>query len=268
MTRSLILSTLAATSILAAPTTQSWRDLDPASRTMLNLRVVGAVLGSYKEAYGSLPELGLKPVESSRVIDELRTELGTELRKVLSADDGWGNPLRFVVTHDHYMIISLGADGRLDAETAADAPERDIIYSDGEFAQRPQPKVSPTKQAMADLRTIGTAIESFAVDNDRYPGPTMGLQTIDAFSGDLESIYIRRLPRLDGWGYPYLVWSDTRTYFAISTGADGALDRDYLAFGSAPAELAKEPAASSDPNADVVFADGQFTQWPSDGEHP
>jgi hypothetical protein len=282
MTRSQILL-VAASWMVATPAAKSEVALDPATRTMLNMRVAGAILASYKDAHGELPELGLEPVEPSRVIDELGNDLGTDLRKVLAAHDGWGNSLRYVATHGHYMIISLGADGREDVpyaellsqkaisqepETRPDSPERDIVFADGDFAQRPPPKVPATKQTMADLRSIGTAVESFAVDNERYPGPTTRVQTIDALASDLESTYIRALPRLDCWGHPYLVWSDTQSYFLISTGADGIPDRDYLEHGNTPAELAKDSAATSDPNADVVFANGQFTQWPSDADRP
>jgi hypothetical protein len=283
MSRSLFLLAAAAMSVLASATANGQAVLDPAARTMLNMRIDGAIFAGSREARGHLPDLGPKPVEPARIVDELGADLGNELRKILAAADGWGNPMRFIVNPDHYMIISFGADGREDVRyaelvsqeqrglepgTAPDVPERDIIFSDGEFLQRPHPKAPPTKQAMADLRSIGTAIESFAVDNDSYPGPTKGLQPIDVLASDLEPIYIRSLPRLDGWGHPYLVWSDSKTYLVVCGGADGVLDVDYRAPQDPVAGLAKDPSVTAGPDADIVFANGQFVRWPRDGERP
>lgn len=94
------------------------------------------------------------------------------------------------------------------------------------------------------------------------------MQTLDVLASALEPIYIRSLPRLDGWEHPYLVWSDTKTYFILSGGADGVLDRDYLASVDPTAALAKDSSATTDPTADIVFSDGQFVRWPMDGERP
>ena len=283
MRRPIHSQTIAATLLLAAPAIASDDTLDPAARTIFNLRVASAVLESYQDAHGELPDLGWKPVPASRVTEALGAGIGPEWRKLLSARDGWGNALEFVMKKSHYMIISLGADGREDVpyaeifsrnespgrefEAPPDGPERDIVLADGALSQRPEPKRSPGQVAMSEIRAIGTAIEAYAVDNRAYPGPTSGLTTIDAFVGALEPIYIRTLPRVDPWGHPFLVWSDGEHYAVISAGEDGVLDVDSFDSDNGGVPDSLEPAGTADPDADIVFADGQFVKYPQ-GETP
>ena len=47
------------------------------------------------------------------------------------------------------------------------------------------------KRTMADMRAIGTAVEAFAVDNNRYPDSASPVSNI---TDDLEPIYIKKLP--------------------------------------------------------------------------
>ncbi len=51
------------------------------------------------------------------------------------------------------------------------------------------------KRTMADLRSIGTAVESYSIDNNIYP---VGgdLATVD---DSLQPLYIKVLPTVDGW---------------------------------------------------------------------
>jgi hypothetical protein len=252
--------------------------LDPASRTMLNMRLSAAVLATFEEQGGRFPE----PFPRLVGLERLAPALGSELRREFAPRDGWGQPLRMLLADPEiYLLISFGADGRPDLDYAelfasggrrggnADAPDpsspdRDIVFSRGEFVQRPEAPASPAKRAMADLRSIGTAIESFAVDNDVYPGPTSGLTPIGVFVDDLEPSYIRTLPRLDPWGHPYLVNSDGKAYVVVSAGADGALELAY----DDPSTVAPERRGlmvTTDDNADIVFVNGQFVRWPAEG---
>jgi len=281
MVRPILMLALNATLPLAFPAIAA--ELEPAERTMLTMRIAEQVFTSYGETHDQLPDLGAKAVGASRVLEALGDEYATEGRRYLTAVDGWKNPLRFVVTHDHVIIISFGADGRADVEYESvdspefvahfeqgvlrGGPERDIILAGGRFIQRPRLPTSPAKQTMAEIRSIGTAIESYAVDNNVYP-TTGGLVVVEAIAADLEPIYIRTLPRMDGWNHPYLFSGDTKHYVIVSPGADGVLEQDYLDLGVPKATLAVGRTATSSPDADIVFADGEFVRFPEAADRP
>ena len=74
------------------------------------------------------------------------------------------------------------------------------------------------KRTMADLRSIGTAIESYAVDANFYPTAA----TAAALEAVVEPIYIKSMPTEDGWGYAMQVTSTTVAYTVNSFGKDGA----------------------------------------------
>jgi hypothetical protein len=109
-----------------------------------------------------------------------------------------------------------------------------------------------SRRAMDDLRVIGTALETFAVDNSRYP-TTTGWESVDAIRPWLEPAYIHQLPETDPWGMPYQVWSDGQSYRIVCTGADRAMDRDW--------SVSVESGSSGDAAVDLVFGDGQFLRW-------
>src|SRR5215470_15900066 len=54
------------------------------------------------------------------------------------------------------------------------------------------------KRTMADMRAIGTAVESYAVDNNRYPA---GGSAVSGTSGVLQPRYIAKLPTVDAWNH-------------------------------------------------------------------
>jgi len=235
--------------------------LDPAAQTLLNIRIAAAVLDTFREQGGRFQH----PAPTLENLGTLSAELGADLRREMVARDGWGRPLKiFIPDSASYSLISFAADGRQDdAWTDPSSLDRDIIFSHGKFIQRPRGIEPAGKRAIADIRAIATALESFAVDNDRYPGPTEGLQAIDTLAGDLEPIYARRLPRLDPWGHPFFVWSDDTTYIVVSAGADGVLDDDY----ASPGEVVENfggPRSTDDEEEDLVFINGAFLLWPAD----
>ena len=104
------------------------------------------------------------------------------------------------------------------------------------------------KRTMADVRSIGTAIESYAVDNNRY---VKGLTAANA-AGYLTPIYMKTLPGTDGWQNAWVMASDTNgtTYTVTSWTKDGITD------GTATGGM------TTDFNCDIVFRDGQFFRWP------
>ncbi len=110
------------------------------------------------------------------------------------------------------------------------------------------------KRTMADMRSIGTAIEMFSIDNNVYPGPTEGWVPVDRIESSVSPMYIRVLPPFDGWGHPLMVWSDGDNYMIVSPGKDGQLSREWTVHdeGGSTAMFAD----------DIVFGNGSFVQWP------
>ena len=99
---------------------------------------------------------------------------------------------------------------------------------------------------MADLRSLGTACESYAIDNNVYPvaGDMGSLET------SIEPIYIRTAPLVDGWARAFLVSAVTGEYTVCSGGKDG---------GGCTADAGGAVNAFND---SITFANGQFVQWP------
>ena len=121
------------------------------------------------------------------------------------------------------------------------------------------------KRSMADMRSAGTAAEAYAVDFNHYPAaaaitlpsglsmPTVSFGLPGAgINKQLAPTYIRVLPLTDGWQSYFLYDTDTvkQHYIISSNGKDGA-----------PASFVG--GETTDFNADIVFVDGQFLQYPA-----
>jgi type II secretion system protein G len=102
------------------------------------------------------------------------------------------------------------------------------------------------KRTMADMRSIGTAVESYAVDNNVYPVATDAptLQTL------VQPIYIKSMPLADGWSNNFQVASVTTQYTISSNGKDGA--SGGCVAGTLTTLFAQ----------DICFVNGQFIQYP------
>ncbi|MEE9218621.1 MAG: prepilin-type N-terminal cleavage/methylation domain-containing protein [Acidobacteriota bacterium] len=105
------------------------------------------------------------------------------------------------------------------------------------------------KRTMADLRSIATATESYAIDYNRYPismsGPVGGNAT-----GTISPTYIKQVPPNDGWANVIQWTTDATggTYTVESYGKDGISDASV--------------GATTNFNNDITFVDGSFTAWP------
>ena len=107
------------------------------------------------------------------------------------------------------------------------------------------------KRTMADMRSIGTAVESFAVDNNVYP--------VAATAAILKPIvengaYMKTMPVLDGWQNTFLVDSVTTGYTLQSPGKLGA--NDGCVVGTLTTLFIN----------DICFQNGQFIQYPNGGQ--
>src|SRR2546426_11423012 len=79
------------------------------------------------------------------------------------------------------------------------------------------------KRTMADMRSIGTAVESYAVDNNFYP-KNLANAPAATISSHVSPIYIKTVPTTDGWNNTWdMDSSATGTQYTItSSGKDGA----------------------------------------------
>src|SRR5947209_4208342 len=77
------------------------------------------------------------------------------------------------------------------------------------------------KRTMADERSIGTAVESYAVDNNFYPKNQSTMP-----STLISPIYIKTVPATDGWNNTWVFASDTNgtKYTITSYTKDGITD--------------------------------------------
>lgn len=113
------------------------------------------------------------------------------------------------------------------------------------------------KRTMGDIRSIATAVESYATDFDTYPKAASPEELARIVSPD----YIRQLPLKDGWENPlvYRVTPDLKSYAIASPGKDGKFEET---------DLWKYTEAFTDKvEADIVFRDGKFVRCYDPG-HP
>ena len=103
------------------------------------------------------------------------------------------------------------------------------------------------KRTMADLRSVGTSVEEYAIDNNIYPVAA----TMAALATSVEPIYIRICPSNDGWANLFVVSSATTGYTVGSGGKDGGA-LTVVGGGGATGNF----------NDAIIFINGQFVQWP------
>ena len=101
------------------------------------------------------------------------------------------------------------------------------------------------KRTMADMRSIGTAVESYAVDSNVYPVAT----TAALLQGAVQPFYIKTMPLNDGWNNVFQVTSATTDYTIYSRGKDGS--------GSTCTA-----GTTSTFNDEICFINGQFLRYP------
>jgi general secretion pathway protein G len=104
------------------------------------------------------------------------------------------------------------------------------------------------KRSMADIRSLATAVEAYRFDNKHYPA---GASSVEELRPYLVPTYLVEVPTADGWSRPLEVEvsADGTAYRIASLGRDGERD-------------GRPGGASLDYNADIVWEDGQFVQYP------
>ena len=109
------------------------------------------------------------------------------------------------------------------------------------------------KRSMADMRTMGTAIEAYAVDMAFYPNSGGEVDVADGFQVNLEPTYVKTVPRNDGWRMAFLVESESRFYTL------GCAARDRVFEGALAAYAAR---VTTDMDCDIVYSNGSFVSYP------
>jgi hypothetical protein len=263
-----VASTLAA---LAGPLAWADEAAGEARETVLDLRINHELLLAYLE---DTPDFEA-PAEwaSMRSFSKNFPKI---IRERLVTRDGWGNDLQVGSFHGQLIVVSPGPNGtaetveQLSAQAEQDEQslsfddptQDDIVLLVGDrVINGPKSITELLLTLMADLRSIGTAVETYSIDLNTYPAQTNGLQSVEFISPDLTPIYLRTLPIKDPWGNEILYWSDRTQYVIVSMGADGVLDRPYE-IKPDWLDSGEFRGGYSEPDTDMVFANGQFVQWP------
>ena len=105
------------------------------------------------------------------------------------------------------------------------------------------------KRTMADMRTIATSIEAYAVDNSFYP---RGVTTSAGMEEHVSPTYLKNMPNNDGWRNEMLFSSEAAgaTYTVQSMGRDAANN------GCVGGTI------TQDFDSDICYSSGVFIQWP------
>ncbi|MBW3565310.1 MAG: type II secretion system protein GspG [Acidobacteria bacterium] len=110
---------------------------------------------------------------------------------------------------------------------------------------------------MADMRSIATATEAWAVDHGRYPAAG----SVEELALLLSPTYIKGMSHEDRWGNPfhYSVSEDGMHYRVVSSGSDGQLEWDSDMISR---ERVTEQRAMLNWEADIIYENGTFIQYP------
>jgi general secretion pathway protein G len=119
------------------------------------------------------------------------------------------------------------------------------------------------KRSMSDIRTMATAVEAYAVDNNVYPNgqctgkfTTITTALTSTSLSVLAPTYIANPVRLDGWShfFMYNTTSNNQEYGFRSTGRDGV---------SAGAVC----ITTTNFNDDIIYSNGGFIQFPEGAQN-
>jgi general secretion pathway protein G len=115
---------------------------------------------------------------------------------------------------------------------------------------------SRQKRTMADIRTIGTAAEAYAVDWSFYPNTNNADQPITTtWSTLISPVYVKKTPDTDGWREVFQVKSESRFYTVGSSARDKVFEAalDSSAYVRPP---------TSDMDCDIIYSQGTFISYP------
>jgi type II secretion system protein G len=113
------------------------------------------------------------------------------------------------------------------------------------------------KRSMADLRTVGTAVEAYAVDMAFYPDFNSGggAPFDGTWFGYLEPTYVKTVPRADGWRTAFEAASESRFYTMGSAARDRVFESDL-------ADNIYNGRTTQSMDCDIVYSLGSFMSYP------
>jgi len=124
------------------------------------------------------------------------------------------------------------------------------------------------KRTMADIMSLGMALESYSADNNEYP---KGVAPVD-LRDPLVPKYIKAVPGVDGWGFglQYTCLKDATApgsdkcvgYIIGSPGRDGHFEHDSLL-----EVLAGPEKTTTNFDCDIVYSGGKFVEYPEGVQH-
>jgi hypothetical protein len=130
------------------------------------------------------------------------------------------------------------------------------------------------RRAIAELRTISTALQSHAVETNSYPKPDTSdlavggrlFATINRLSS-LPAEYRHSLATVDPWGFPYLYWTDGQHWVLLCTGSDGRIHDPSSIDQRIEATLSSAwnapPQQTHCLEDEIIVLDGNFLTWPA-----
>jgi hypothetical protein len=246
----------------------------PVAETVLRLKVAAAVLDT------EIPEGQVFPEPHGALVPLTAVRAAVEpghRQLVADAKDGWGRPLLYWSNGDHYMLLSYGADGLPEFEYVGDAPwsvaplggtgdvNADVLVVDGDLWRGPTTARERLRRAMADMRSVGTAIEAYSIDFSFYPD-SGGFDALSVIESTLEPVYIRNMPTHDPWEEPFRVWSTLEGYAIVTYGSDVQPEFPYETWSQSDWN-ALPSGSTTEPGRDIVFVNGQFVRWPAQLPH-
>ena len=105
------------------------------------------------------------------------------------------------------------------------------------------------KRTMSDMRSVGTAVESYQVDNGVPPNVASSAD-IQVLAATVTPTFIKQLPKGDGWGRP-MDWTYSADEYTV---------RSFGKDGKTAASLVTGPTTAF--NADLMYSNGQFIAFP------
>jgi len=231
------------------------------AQTLSTLGSIVLSLDSYRLDHGDYPA----PPAGFVAAEFLGAHLSPVYIRTLPTLDGWGASFRYASDGARMAIVSYGPDGAPDREYAsldtlapAEGAGNDLVWSGGHLVICPTniarlERLGGQKRTMADLRSIGTAVEAHKIDRGVFP-KTDGYVPVAFIRAQIEPFYIRALPLADAWGNTFLYWSDGTHYRIVSHGWDGTADRPY--------DQVLPGTTTQTFTSDILFGDGEFVQRP------
>lgn len=184
----------------------------------------------FDEIYVPMFEDRFTAEELRELIAFFRTRAGQKLAKVLPQ-----------------LGIGTGSKSMQMIQEAAEGVQKE--------QEKEEAKKFPWKQTMADMRSVATAVEARATDENSYPN--VHFEELEPL---IHPTYIRKVPTVDSWGTPYFYVGDGEHYRFVSAGADRRFD-----WSSRRIDLAVTETTLADSlDADIIFQDGRFLQVPQE----